>query len=270
MLRQRFRDIANGKEKIPGLVVQKDISFVDLPRNENTVYKLQDLYLDKVLFEYCEHEKILDLVENFCGPNLMAVHTMLINKPPDSGNKTSRHPLHQDLHYFPFRPADKIVCAWTAMEAVNRENGCLVAIPGSHKGELLEHDYPDWEGPINKVYHGAKGMSADTERVHLEMRAGDTVLFHPLLIHGSGANRTKGYRKAISCHYAASDCEYIDVMGTSQENIATEVLEMAKTKYGLDVGDYRVSDVCATICANYNSFFRWYGNFAPDLCAERK
>lgn len=62
-----------------------------------------------------------------------------------TGNLTSRHPLHQDLHYFPFRPADRIVCSWTAMEKVNRMNGCLVAIPGTHAGELLDHDYPDWE-----------------------------------------------------------------------------------------------------------------------------
>jgi phytanoyl-CoA hydroxylase len=62
-----------------------------------------------------------------------------------TGKKTSRHPLHQDLYYFPFRPADRIVCSWTAMEKVNRENGCLVVLPGSHKGELLQHEYPEWE-----------------------------------------------------------------------------------------------------------------------------
>lgn len=53
--------------------------------------------------------------------------------------------MHQDLHYFPFRPADKIVCAWTAMEKVNRQNGCLVVLPGTHTSTLQEHDYPDWE-----------------------------------------------------------------------------------------------------------------------------
>lgn len=116
--------------------MQKDVSFVNEPRNENTVYKLQDLFLDEQLFEYCTFDKVLKYTESFCGPDAMAVHTMLINKPPDSGTKSSRHPLHQDLHYFPFRPANKIFCAWTAMEAVNRENGCLVAIPGSHKGQL--------------------------------------------------------------------------------------------------------------------------------------
>ena len=89
--------------------------------------------------------KILKYVECFCGPDIMAIHTMLINKPPDPGTKTSRHPLHQDLNYFPFRPANRIVCAWTAMEKVHRANGCLVVLPGTHKGTLKQHDYPDWE-----------------------------------------------------------------------------------------------------------------------------
>jgi phytanoyl-CoA hydroxylase len=40
----------------------------------------------------------------------------------------------------------------------------------------------------------------------------------------------QGFRKAISCHYAASECEYIDVTGTTQEVIAKEIEEMAKSK----------------------------------------
>ena len=39
------------------------------------------------------------------------------------------------------------------------------------------------------------------------MDPGDTLLFHPLLIHGSGRNRSDQYRRAISAHYAAADCE---------------------------------------------------------------
>lgn len=51
----------------------------------------------------------------------------------------------QDLYYFPFRPVNKIVAAWTAMEKITTENGCLVVVPGTHKGNLLKHDYPKWE-----------------------------------------------------------------------------------------------------------------------------
>lgn len=127
------------------MTVQKEVTVAKEDQNENTVYKLQELFTDDVLFDYCRYDPILDYVQCFTGPNIMAMHTMLINKPPDPGTKSSRHPLHQDLHYFPFRPADRIVAAWTAMEKINRANGCLVALPGTHKGEHLEHDYPEWE-----------------------------------------------------------------------------------------------------------------------------
>ena len=70
--------------------------------------------------------------------------TFFVNYIP--GTKSSRHPLHQDLHYFPFRPANLIVCSWTAMEHVHRQNGCLVVLPGTHQtGVLLQHEYPNWE-----------------------------------------------------------------------------------------------------------------------------
>lgn len=38
---------------------------------------------------------MLRYVECFTGSDIMAMHTMLINKPPDSGSKSSRHPMHQ-------------------------------------------------------------------------------------------------------------------------------------------------------------------------------
>lgn len=62
------------------------------------------------------------------------------------------------------------------------------------------------------------------------MEKGDTVFFHPILIHGSGMNHTNGFRKAISCHYSSADMDYIDIKGTSQEGIAKEIEEMAKRR----------------------------------------
>ncbi|RXG69158.1 Phytanoyl-CoA dioxygenase, peroxisomal [Armadillidium vulgare] len=181
----RFLDLIEGRVYNQNMTKMKDVALKDrkdMPP-ERVINKIQDFIWDE----------ILDYVECFTGPNIMAVHTMLINKPPDPGTRSSRHPLHQDLYYFPFRPANRIVCAWTAMEKVHRDNGCLFVVPGSHKGKLEQHVYPDWEH----------------------------------------------FRKAISCHYAASDCHYIDVRGTLQENIAKEVEEVAKRR-GLEDPDYKV------------------------------
>ena len=53
------------------------------------------------------------------------------------------------------------------------------------------------QGGVNKMYHGIRDYSPDHPRIHLEMEKGDTVFFHPLLIHGSGMNRTQGFRKVL-------------------------------------------------------------------------
>lgn len=118
------------------------------------------------------------------------------------------------------------------MERVHRGNGCLVIVPGSHKGKLLDHDYPKWEGGVNKAYYGIQNYDPSSmPRMHVEMEPGDTVFFHPLLIHGSGANRTDGFRKAISTHYANGDkCNYINVEGTNQQLLADEIMDMAKKR----------------------------------------
>jgi phytanoyl-CoA hydroxylase len=42
----------------------------------------------------------------------------------------------------------------------------------------------------------------------------------------------------MSCHYGASECNYIEVEGTTQQNIAKEVEEMAARR-GLDI-DFKV------------------------------
>ncbi|CAM5083557.1 unnamed protein product [Natator depressus] len=233
--RNQFAKICKKEVQVPGLIIMRDVAIAksEFVPDQKAVTKVQDFQEDEELFRYCTMPQILKYVECFTGPNIMAMHTMLINKPPDSGKKSSRHPMHQDLHYFPFRPADLIVCAWTAMERIDRSNGCLVVLPGTHKGSLKQHDYPDWEGGVNKMYHGVRDYNKNLPRVHLVMEKGDTVFFHPLLIHGSGMNRTQGFRKAISCHYASAGCHYIEVKGTSQENIEKEVVEIAQRKYGV-------------------------------------
>lgn len=91
------------------------------------------------------------------------------------------------------------------MEKANRENGGLVIYPGSHKLGFVEHGYPDWKEGVNKAYYGIMKMPDENAiKIHPEMDAGDVVFFHPFIIHGSGENKTQGFRKSISCHYASS------------------------------------------------------------------
>ena len=207
----RLDDIVEGRvEPAENMLVMRDIMVAKGVVRPGTkleaIAKIQDYENDPVLDTYTTDDHVLDCIERIVGRDVQTIHTMLINKPP---NVDGRHPLHQDLLYFPFRPANRIVASWTALEPVTKENGCLVAIPGSHRGELLKHEDPDIEY-LNGGYFGAKDVDELIEqRVHLEMEPGDTVFFHPILLHGSGRNRTPNFRRAISAHYTSLDVEWV-------------------------------------------------------------
>jgi len=206
----RLADLVEGRvEPAENMLIMRDVmvakGVVRPDSKHEAIAKIQDYEKDPVLDTYTNDDHILDCIEQIIGHDVQTIHTMLINKPP---NVDGRHPLHQDLLYFPFRPADRIVASWTALERITKENGCLVVVPGTHRGELLEHENPDIEH-LNLGYFGAKEIEGEIERrVHLEMEPGDTVFFHPILIHGSGRNRSKHCRRAISAHYTALDVEW--------------------------------------------------------------
>ncbi|CAD5227051.1 unnamed protein product [Bursaphelenchus xylophilus] len=207
-------------------------------RNENTILRLQDFNNDPVFFQYCQHPVILDIVQDLIGKgeksNLMAMHTMLINKPPDvEKTLSSRHAPHQDEYFFPFGPSDYITCAWTAIDRCTKENGTLFVYPGTHKLHNQPHGYPNWENGVNKVFQQILTVDLDKlPSIDVEVEPGDTVFFHPNLIHGAGPNLSDGFRKTISCHYAnADECRYIDVSGTYRTAVADEVVEMFNGRY---------------------------------------
>ncbi len=206
----RFEDLVLGRAARSGqMVVMDDVMVV---RGEVTpvtplhrVNKILSFEDDPVLFAYAEDPRLLAVVRSLIGAQLRTISTNIFNKPP---GVDGRHPLHQDLRYFAIRPADGIVAAWTAIDPCNRDNGCLAVLPGSHLAGLHRHGNPDWEH-VNHGFFAADDIDP-TARVHIAMEPGDTLLFHPLLVHGSGHNRSEGFRRAISVHYASADCRRPD------------------------------------------------------------
>ena len=97
--RDRFVAIANGDvEPTPTMLVMRDVAIAKRKeKGEHAITKLQDWQDDEVLFSYTSHPAVCKYVEAIIGSDFKSVHTMLINKPPDVGGGSSRHPPHQDL-----------------------------------------------------------------------------------------------------------------------------------------------------------------------------
>ena len=122
-------------------------------------------------------ERVTGLAADAIGSaNVQLHHNKMFIKPPEKG---SPFPMHQDYPYFPHRDHSMIAMILHFDDAPV-ERGCLSVYPGTHRlGPLpavgSDHHLPEDEYPIS----GATPLPA---------QAGDAIVTHYLLVHGSGVN----------------------------------------------------------------------------------
>jgi chlorinating enzyme len=102
-----------------------------------------DSYSLRRMMRYCQpvwdiahHPAILDYVEDLIGPNIVAWGTQYFCKLPGDGKPVS---WHQDASYWPLTPAHTVTL-WLAVDDSDLENGCMQAIPGTHRLGHLDFD----------------------------------------------------------------------------------------------------------------------------------
>jgi len=145
------------------------------------------------LRELAQDRRILDVVEQLIGPDIIIWGSQVFSKPGGDGMAI---PWHQDGQYWPMRPL-ATVTVWVAIDPATVENGCLRVVPGTHRGGLLAHQ-EDNAGGLALNQGLAPGAFDERTAVDIELQAGQFSLHHAMLVHGSNAN-TSGQRR---CGYA--------------------------------------------------------------------
>ncbi len=154
---------------------------------------LKDDLFHAFLFE----GRLTSLVTSLLREAPVLIRDQLFMKPPEIG---SAKPFHQDLAHFHCQPADGMLATWVALDDARRDNGCLRYIDGSHLGELLVHTVVP-----NAEYDLAPPAGAiDRSRESIvEVKKGSVILHHSKVLHTSGPNGTKTWRRAYSSHWVS-------------------------------------------------------------------
>lgn len=135
-------------------------------------------------------ERILDMVEQVAGPDLILWLTHLFCKPPVKGREV---PWHQDGQYWPIRP-HATCTVWLALDDVDRENGAMRVIPGSHKQGTYRHR-TDLSPNLTLNQVAENEQFDESEARYIELKTGQVSLHDIDILHGSAAN-TSGRRRA--------------------------------------------------------------------------
>jgi len=146
-------------------------------------------YISPVFDKVCHNSKILDVVEDIIGKNILVGGTTLFIKEPDHKGYVS---WHQDAKYIGFEPHNWVT-AWLAITDSNEENGCMRMWPGTHKEKIREHK--DRFDKYNLLTRGQTVQNVPLkDTVPNILRAGQLSLHHPMIVHGSGLNKSNSRR----------------------------------------------------------------------------
>ncbi|WOG89010.1 hypothetical protein DCAR_0208246 [Daucus carota subsp. sativus] len=142
--------------------------------------------------------KMSSLLHSFGYKRPVIIQSMYIFKQPGIGGEVVPH---QDNSFLITEPA---TCTglWLALEDATITNGCLWAIPGSHKDGLVRKFIRDENG----VHFDRPSPSYDQKDfIPIEVKAGTLVVIHGNLIHQSFENQSSTSRHAYSLHVVDTD-----------------------------------------------------------------
>ena len=148
--------------------------------------------------------RLTDPIVDLLGPNLLGLNNLYIWKSPKIG---LGFPWHQDKWYFNWQyKTEMTVGTWSAIDASDKENGCLYVIPGSHKYGILAHE--DLEGSQQNEFKIARDAK-DEDGVAVEALPGAVVWFNNQLLHKSTDNYSDRFRRCNVAHYISAKAERI-------------------------------------------------------------
>lgn len=157
------------------------------------------------IYEMATDPRILDLVEDIVGPNIVVWATHFFCKIPHDPKAV---PWHQDASYWPLTPA-RTVTAWIAIDEVDVENSAMYVISRSHNRGHLKWKKPEGAA-VSVLNQEIENPEQYGEPVPIELKAGQISLHADMIVHGSQPNRSPRRRCGLTVRYCPPEVEPID------------------------------------------------------------
>lgn len=141
-------------------------------------------------------ERLLDIAEQFIGPDIALFASHYICKPPLDGQPVL---WHQDGSYWPLKPME-VVTLWLAVDDSLPENGCMRVIPGTQHLQLQQMA-PRTDSPNVLESEIDPSMVDETNAVDVVLKSGSVSVHSPNVIHGSNANNSPLRRCGLTIRY---------------------------------------------------------------------
>lgn len=184
--------------------INNTINRYDILNNE---YRCKSHILFKWVDEIANHPKIINIVTELLGQNVICHDAMFWGKNPGTNQFVS---FHQDGYYWNIKEPVKGVTVWVPFQDTILENGTIQYINKSHTQFYNHVDQPAANNMLKR------GQTVNISKLGLPVIAcptklGQVTMHHPYNVHGSYSNNSDKVRLAINIQYIdASSVSLVD------------------------------------------------------------
>lgn len=193
-----------------------------------SIFVMNDVFGEDVFSKATRNYKLLDTVSYLFDDDAYVYH----NKVTLKYKGMVGFKYHQDYFYwyqmgclFP-----NMATCFIALEHSTKENGCLKVIPGSHKLGRVEHTLFDGFSDSEVESERLEAVKSRFVEVYAELEAGDVIMFHCNLFHGSNQNLSNTSRLSLlGCYNTAKNSpinsNWSHPQYSVQERVFNEIVE---------------------------------------------
>jgi len=167
---------------------------------EGTIHLLGITERHPAFLALARHPRILTILEELIGPDIVLNHSKLAAKPLQAGQ--GEFPWHQDGAYYPHTNAD-VPSVMVMLDDSTPDNGCMYMVRGSHRLGYLNHE--DAEGYFSGMCQDRVWERVPEDVVAITPRAGGISIHSPFMLHYSPVNHSGAPRRGLTFAYRAAD-----------------------------------------------------------------
>lgn len=155
------------------------------------------------LYDIATDSRILDLVEDIVGPNILCWASAILSKAPHDPKAV---PWHQDASFWSLSPA-RTVTVWLAIDDADEANSAMRFIPGTHDRGSFSVQSTGGAAVFHKETANADELGVPFTNV---LRAGQVSLHADMLVHGSLPNTSDRRRCGLTLRYCPPEVKITD------------------------------------------------------------
>ncbi|MDQ2732409.1 MAG: phytanoyl-CoA dioxygenase family protein [Armatimonadota bacterium] len=196
-------------EEMDNLRLHVDDMIAQLPEGKRPESLDVPHFSDPWLFRYLAHPKVLDVIEDFIGPDIVLWSSHFIAKPKGDGRAV---PWHTDGAYWGsmLQPMN-VITLWLAVDPSTRTNGCMRVIPASHRGAPVGMDQYEGVDTTQNVFHVEikRELMDEDKAVDLELAVGECHFHDAWTLHSSIPNTSSQRRCGYTMRYMPADVHFV-------------------------------------------------------------